>query len=246
MPFENQNLNGRYYRGIEIIDLDKITVNVDDKANLEYVPQTVHKIYKSNQITTDDFSGGVSVNQYLVLTNQDIRSENGLYLQTASSTATKQTNPTKNTFFLDVSSEFNKAVFLKEGVSQFLPVNFNSVLLGTSIATSSGNGTSQVIFSYPVPYSRSETIETNIFGKGADDVMFDGQYKIAYYNTAGTSIIKLGDFNNTTKRSDNSAMSIPIVTFGISEGTSGGTLWFTSGVSNAQGFDWFFRSKMTF
>jgi hypothetical protein len=248
MPgIDKTSFNSFYSRGSENLEFTQITVDIDDKSNLEYIPHAVHKIHTTHQNSITDFSGDdVLINQFVVLTNQqtDRAGENGLYKQTAANTASKVTL-IKDTFFLDVSSEFKRAIYLKNSDNYF-QVNFNKVLLGTSISTTSGNTTPEVIFNYPVPYSRSAVINTNIFGIGTNDkVMFDGQYKIVYYNDAGT-IRKLDNFSTTTRRSVVSGMSIPTVEFGTSTGTSGGTLSFTSGAGNVQTFDWFIRSEMTF
>lgn len=250
MPSFGKNLNSRYRRGNELLDFTQIVVDVDDKANLEYLPQTVHKIYSTNQPTPGDGFAfdGILTNQFVVLTNQEDRVSstegNGLYKQTSATTAVKIT-PSKDTFFLDVSSEFKRAVYIKE-IDNYFTVNFNKVLLGTSIYTESGDTSARRIFNYPVAYSRPATILTNVFGKRTDtDDMFDGEYKVVYFNKSGTSILEMDNFTTTTFRSNFSAMSIPTIDFGTSMGTSGGFLDLTSGAGNL-GVSWFIKSEMYF
>jgi len=243
MPFDQTNLNIKYYRGTEQLNHSDIIVNLDDKSNLEYIPSTVHKIYNTNVIDISDFSSDVNIDQDVILTSQDIRSENGIYKQTATSTATKQTAPTKNTFFLDVSSEYNKAVFTN---NNYFSVNFNKVLLGASIQTTSATSLStNRIFDYPVPFSKPSVINTNIVGYStSDDEIFDGEYKIVFYNTAGTSILKLDNFTVVTNRTDNLNFTLPTVSFGVSMGTSGGNIDLIS--NNNKTVDWYVKSEILF
>lgn len=245
MPFEIQNLNSRYYRGTEQIEYNQITVDLDDKDNIDYLPSTVHKIYTTNQTDLSDFSSDINVGQFAILIDQDIRSENGLYKQISADGVSRQSDPTKDTFFLDVSSEFKRAIFLAEN-SNYSIVNFNKVSYGTSINTTSGTSlTSNRIFNYPVAYSRPAVINTNIVGYStSDDVLFDGEYKVMFYNKAGTSILKLDNFSSTTKRSNNSLFTLPTISFGVSMGTSGGNIDLVS--NNNKTVDWYIKSECLF
>lgn len=244
MPFEIKNIDTQYYRGQENLNFDQITVDLDDKNNTAYIPQTVHKIYNTNVVDVSNFSSNVNVDQYVVLLEQDDRTENGLYKQLTGTSATILNNPTENTFFLDVSNEFKRAVYIKN-IKNFFGVNFDKVLLGTSIQTTEDQSSiSNRIFNYPIAYSKPSIINTFITGIASDNTLFNGQYKVIYYNKSGTSILKLDNFAKITHRSDTSLFNLPTISFGISMGTSGGTINLTS--NNNKTVDWYINSEFIF
>lgn len=233
MPFENINLNSSFFRNDYERNFDRITINLDDKANSQYLPYGVNKIY---DINVDDFSSVVSAGQYFVLTSQITASENGLYLQDTPTTVTKQANPSKNTFYLDVTTEGKRAVFL-DRTREFFPVNFNRVILGTSINTSVDS--SNTIFDFPLPYSKPVFIKTVINGIDSNDRLFTGHYENTYYNKEGTTILQLNNPGSITLRSDNTNFSLPTVTY-----TAGGSL--TLQPNSANSIDWYIKSEFLF
>ena len=243
MPFNSQNIKSIFYKNSNNYEFNNITIDLD-QANREYIPFAVHKIYNTNIVDIDDISNDINLNQYAVLTNQEIKTENGLYQKISSNGVSQLSNPINDTFYLDVSSNFKRAIYINE-TNDFLEVYFNKVLLGTSLSTTLGTSlVNNEIFNYPIPYSRPVYINTNINGINENNILFDGQYKTMFYNTAGTSIIKLNNFNQITNRSNPSSFSLPTVSFGICGGTSSGILNFVS--NNSNGVSWFIKSEMYF
>lgn len=240
MPFNRENIKSKFYNNENNYSFDEITINLN-QVNRDYEAFAVHKIYDTNIIKFNDISSDLGMSHYAILTNQENRDENGLYRKISSSGVSKQANPDKDTFYLGVSRDLKKAVYISE-TEDFLEVYFNRVLLGTSIGTSTGtSNVSNKLLNFPVPYNRPLLVKTNI-NAVKDDKLFNGEYKIIYYNKDGTSITTLDNFSEITNRSHPGSFTLPRISFTTDIGSSSGSLNLVA--NNTDEVEWYIKSEM--
>jgi hypothetical protein len=240
MPFNRENIKSKFYNNEQYYSFDEITINLN-QVNRDYEAFAVHKIYDTNIINFNDISSVLGMSQYAVLTKQENRKDNGLYRKISSTGVSRQANPDKDTFYLGVSRDLKKAVYISE-TEDFLEVYFNRVLLGTSIGTSTGTSTvTNKLLNFPVPYNRPLLVKTNI-NAVKDDKLFNGEYKIIYYNKDGTSITTLDNFSEITNRSHPSSFNLPIISFTTDIGSSSGSLNLVA--NNTGEVEWYIKSEM--
>jgi len=236
-----ENFISYYERGEQDIAFNQITIDIEDRANRQYRPQTVHKIFDINQNNPTTLNVSIDNGRYFVLTSQINVSENGMYQKISEGDNNKITI-NEDTFFLDVNQEFKRAVYINKTDNCFV-VKFNKVLCGTSFQSTVDE--EKNIFNIPVPHSRPMSVNTNIIGYSTNNNnLFQGNYKSLFYNTEGTSIIKLQNFSEITLRSVPSTFNLPTINYGTSMGVSGGII--TINTNNNITIDWFVKTQLLF
>ena len=201
--------------------------------NSSYKPTVIDDIKTTNQTNTNVLG---TTGQIILLIGQTTTAENGLYEQTTGTTTTKQTNPTKNTLYVEQTNGI-RAIF-NTIISAFLRVYYDKFSFDETLTTTTVSTTD--IFSVPVLQDKPTIIKVEILGYLTGDYTdsFHGVYKRTLYNNGG-ALVNGGELSTQIKRTSTGFSNLPTITFDT--GANPVVLKFSPGTGHTASTKWFIK-----